>query len=272
MTDSINDGMVIFCNRGYVMFTDNGGVVTEQKKTRKHTKNRSIVHHVFEDMKEFNTSSYWNDILTKFSRNIFPRNFRYYNNTLFYKSRKKNSKKEFLIDLENPEQSFSDMKYFLEDKGILSTLEKKEKSILVYREEIKLEEWKDFGKNQSYLIQEFIEEVSKKYELKEKEKITLESTIMFGISCDIFNNSTIIIEHGKILSIRGLEWDEKNSKFFMDKKSCLPKFTSSSRKTYVKNSKYSSYAFSGDTFCIQNKENILKIGEKWRTFLEDYYK
>lgn len=272
------DGMTIFCKRGFVVFTNTGEQKQDDKKSRKHSKNRSVIYPLFEDMKEFNDSSYWNDQLTKFSRGIFPRNFKYYNEVLHYKSKKKtkNGNQEYIIDETDLRQSFQDLKLFLEDKGILSTLERGEKSLIDFKEEEGIEdwEWKEFKPHNRILLREdFINILSDKYDLDKKGRVNLESVIRFGISSGIFDSHSIIMDDGKIESIEGLEWDDDEEKFCISRKTPLPKFQSSSKKNgSSKSSRYSSHTFSGDTFCIRNKETTVKVGDKWKNFISDYYK
>jgi len=273
-----NDGIVIFSTKSRVMFTSAGEIEVNTKKLRKHNKNRSIVHQIFEDMKEFNDSSYWDEMLTKFSRNNFSKNFKYYNDTLHYKTKKKNSKKEFYLDPSDLSKTLADLKDFLEDKGFASIVEWKEKPLSEYKEEVKCGCWKDFGPNQIYLVEIYIDHLQDEYSLDEKGRVDLESVIKFGISCDIFNNSTINIEDAKIESIKYLEWDDDEERFYIDFSSATMKFSSSGSKRVsnsTKSGKYSSHTFSGDTFFI--KEAIsggtrkINVCEKWKEFLTDYY-
>ena len=54
------------------------------------------------------------------------------------------------------------------------------------------------GKNQNNLVYEYAENVKELYNLNEKEKNNLISAIKIGISGDIFNENTIILENNKI--------------------------------------------------------------------------
>jgi len=270
MGDIKNDGIVIFCSRGGVMFTSAGEIDVNPKKVRKHGKNRTIVHQVFEQMKEFNDSSYWDDVLTKFSRNIFPRNFKYYNDILRYALKKKVGKREFLIDKENLEQSFEDMKIFLEDKGIVSVIEKKEKLISNKRKDIEYSSWKELAGNQNYAIERYINRLKKIRDLDDEQEANLESVIKFGISSNIFNDNTIVVVNSKIKKIKQLEWDEDEERFFINIEETNIKFPKS-KKTGGEG-KYSSHNFSGDIFLIKNSLGNAKVSKKWKDFLSDYYK
>lgn len=276
MGDIKNDGIVIFSREKKIIFNSVGEIDLTPGKVRKHTKSRAVIHPVFDEMKEYNDSSYWDDLLTKFSRGIFHRNFKYYNDTLHYKSKKKNSKRDFYVDSKDLKGSLAGLKEFLEDKGFVSTLERGEKLLSSYTEgeENVYESWKDFGNNQPFLVEEYIEKLSLRYELTEKQKIELESIIRLGMASDIFNNDSIKISNNKIKNIKYLEWDEDEQKFYIDYASAKLKFASTKRSSSskMKSGKYSSHTFSGDTFLIKNMENNAKVSDKWKHFLSDHYK
>lgn len=269
---SLNDGITIFCTKGNLIFSSSGEIIVEDKKSRKHVKNKSVIYPFFEDMKEYNENSYWTDQLTKFSRGIFPRNLKFYNGILYYKNKKKKTRDtEFEVDLDDLEKSFLCLKKFLEDKGILSTVERGEKAIIDYKQDEKWDEWKDFKQNQSFIIDDFIDKTSEEYELDKKGRIKLESVIRFGIACGVFNNENILIEDGDIVSIEGLEWDDEEEKFYIDENIQLPKFQAPSRKiSEGKSGRYSSHTFSGDTFCIKNNvDKSIKVSNRWKNFLSE---
>lgn len=275
MVDIKNDGIVIFSREKKIIFNSVGEIDLTPGKVRKHTKSRAVIHPVFDEMKECNDSSYWDDLLTKFSRGIFHRNFKYYNDTLHYKSKKKNSKRDFYVDKENPKETLEGLKEFLEDKGFVSTIERGEKLLSSYieNEENVYEKWKDFGNNQTFLVEEYIERLSSRYDLSGKQKIELESIIRLGMASDIFNNDSIKISNNKIKNIKYLEWDEDEQKFYIDYSSAKIKFTTAKRSVSSKmKEKYSSHTFSGDTFLIKNVENNAKVSDKWKHFLSDHYK
>lgn len=273
MTEEIkNDGLVVYCSKGNVIFTSTGEIEINQSKIRKHNKNRNIVYPVFEELKKFNESPYWDNLLTRFSKNLFPRNFKFYNSTIYWKSKRRGAQNEFYVDpnTEEKETLFKNLVEFLEDKGLISVVENKEKSIMDYKEDIELSSWKDFSKNQFYLIEKFEEEMAEKYNLNEKELVELSSVIKFGLSSDILNNSTIIVENYKIKEIKTLIWDETKRKFTIDNQNAGIKFSSISKKQ--KDSKYSSHKFSDDVFLLNIKNKSLDITQKWKVFLSDYYK
>jgi hypothetical protein len=272
-----NDGMIVFSTKKVVMFNSAGELINDSQKLRKHTKNRSVIYSVFEEMKEYNESSYWDEQLTNFSRGNFPRNFKFYTDTLHYRAKKKNGRKEFFLDTVDLNQTLIELKEFLEDKGVVSILERKEKLLSEYEIEEKFDAWKDFKLTQMFLVEKYIDKLTKKLDLDEKLKINLESVIKFGISCDIFNNDTIKIKEAKIKKIKHLEWDDDEKRFFIDFSSAKPKFYSgtgrkskSSKSVNPKSGKYSSHTFSGETFRIKTHGNIAKVCDKWKEFLNDF--
>jgi hypothetical protein len=269
MGDIKNDGIVIFCAKGGVMFTSAGEIDTQSKKVRKHNKNRAIVHQVFEDMREFNKSPYWDDVLQRWSRNVFPRNFKYYKDTLRYALKRKTNKREFYIDKEDLQKTFEELKVFLEDKGIVSVIEKKEKLISSRRKESsenRCDSWKDLGGNQIFAVEKYIEKMRRKRD----GEYNLESIIKFGISSDIFNNNTITVENSKIKGIEHLAWDEEEERYYIEISDVNVKFPRG--KKGLGKGKYSSHTFSGEEFLIKTNANTAKVSKKWKDFLSDYYK
>ena len=273
MGDIKNDGLVIFSKEKKIIFNSVGEIDLTPGKIRKHTKSRAVVYPIFDELREYNDSSYWDDLLTKFSRGIFHKNFKYYNDTFHYKSKKKNSKRDFHVDNINLKETLRGLKEFLEDKGFISTIERGEKLLSKYaeNEDNVFKKWKDFGNNQLFLIEEYIEKLSVQYKLSEKEKIELESIIRLGMTSDIFSNDSIKISNNKIKNIKYLEWDEDKRKFYIDHVSAKLKFTSA-KKAISNGGKYSSHTFSDDTFLIKTIENNANVSRKWKLFLSDHYK
>ena len=67
---SNGEGIVVYCTKGNIIFSSTGEIIQSEKPIRKHKINRSIIHQVFEDMKQFEKSEYWINLLTRFSKNI----------------------------------------------------------------------------------------------------------------------------------------------------------------------------------------------------------
>ena len=277
MSDIQNDGMIVFSTKKVVMFNSAGELINDSQKLRKHSKNRSVIHPVFGEMKEYNDSSYWDEQLTNFSRGNFPRNFKFYNDTLHYRNKKKNGRKEFYIGNTDLKQKLEDLKEFLEDKGIFSIIEKKEKLLSTYKTEETFKTWKDFKLNQMFLIEDYIESLSTKFNLDKKGRSNLESVVKFGISCGIFNNDTIKIMDFKIKKIKFLKWEDEKKRFYIDFSSSKTKFSTgnssrskSAKSINPKSGKYSSHTFSGETFLIKTHTSATNVCEKWKEFLCDF--
>ena len=268
----MNDGIVVYCSKGNIMFTSTGEIIENKKPLRKHKINKNIVYSIFDEMRELNDSEFWEKILIKFSRNIFPRNFRFVNDILFYKAKTKKHKSECFIDIRDLTKSLENLKNFLKDKGFVSTNETEEKNFIISDGNSVLKSWKDFGKNRSILIYNYINEIKKFYSLDSKSTKKLESTIKLGIAGDIFNSDSIIISNYKIQDIKYLIWDDKNREFYIDIKNIPLKF-SKSDKNKVEGNKYKTHTFSNDTFNIKSRESeTLDIEKRWEKFLMSYYK
>ena len=120
MPKNVSEGIVVYCTKGNVIFSSTGEIVQNTKNVRKHKVNRSIIFSEFEEMKKFEKLEYWINMLSRFSKNIFPRDFKYLGNVLYYKAKTKKHRSECFIDLENLEASYSNFKEFMKEKGFLS--------------------------------------------------------------------------------------------------------------------------------------------------------
>ena len=104
-------------------------------------------------MLEYTDSEFWIKILTRCSKNNFPRNFSYTNHILTFKYKSRRQHSTMHIDKDNLKKTFEIFKDFFKERGILPYEEKIEISFKIKEiEEIK---WKDIGKNQINLIYEY---------------------------------------------------------------------------------------------------------------------
>jgi len=86
---SSSEGIVVFCPRGNVIFSSTGEMITNKQTVRKHKVNKNVIYEEFDQMKSFTEDEFWKIQLTKFSRNNFDRNFKYIENVVYYKPKKK---------------------------------------------------------------------------------------------------------------------------------------------------------------------------------------
>lgn len=270
MNSNIQDGMVIYSSQGNIMFSSAGEIITEKKPPRKHRIQKNIINHDFDKMREFNKEEFWDNILMKFSRNIFPKDFRFHNNILYYKMKAKKYKDEIFIDNQCIEDTFFKLKGFLRDKGIIPVKEITDDSEELFCERKIIESWRDAGKNKLFLIREFIDDMRDKYDLNSKEKKYLESLIKITIYNDVVNNDHIVIEKERIKSIKHLCWNEKKRQFYIDINMINIKSTKTEKKDNEKF--YTISSFSDDTNIVMGKEiEVSNIEKKWDDFFESFY-
>lgn len=270
-----SEGIVVYCKRGNIIFSSNGDLVEPQQNVRKHKINKNIINAEFESMKKFcEEDEFWTGMLSKFSKNIFPKNFKYLKNIIYFKMMAKKHRSECFIDKEELENSFVRLKEFFKLKGFLSNSEKEENSNLI-KEELEeeknvIDNWKLVYNKEYYLI-EFMIQLREKYSLSKKEYNNLESTLKIGLGSDFFNSDNIVLENEKISYIENLIWDEKNRKFSINTDNI--KFKKKSEKKN-ENKYFTSYTIetSGDNSEVFFREvNNIEIQKKFSKFLEILY-
>lgn len=270
MSSKISDGIVIYSTKGNIMFSSTGEITEIKKAPRKHRVQKNITNKIFEDLRKFNEDEFWDNILIKFSRNIFPNDFRFIGNTLYYKIKSKNHKDEIFINSDNLQETFLNLQKFLKNKGIMSVKEVNEKDIDMRIERPKIINWKDAGKNQINLLYEYIEYLKNKLNLNINETKNLESLLKISIYNNIITNDHIMLEDEKINNIKYLIWDGERRIFTLD----IEKIKIKSIKQEKKNEEkfYTISSFSDDKHIVMNKEiEIENLEKKWDDFLSSYY-
>lgn len=273
---SSGEGIVVYCTKGNIIFSSTGEIIKSEKPIRKHKINRSVIHNVFEDMKQFEKSEYWLNLLNRFSRNMLPMDFKFINSILFCKTKIKKNKAECYIDKENLETSYIKFKNFMKERGFLSNEEKEDINKQVDYEDNQekniITSWKDISKNQDYFIRQFIIQNSEKYNLNFKEQANLESVVRMGIAADFFNPDNIVIENEKINKITNLVWNQNTRLFSIDTDGI--KIRKKNEK--INNNKiFTSYTVetSNDNSVLIYKEiEDVSIDKKWNKFLETFYR
>jgi len=244
-----NDNMIVYCTEGNVIFDSNGNHKEVEKRSKGFKIKKTIVHPIFEKMREFNKDSFWDMFLLKASRDNFPKGFSFNEDRLYYSMK---SKYNFEIRLDKDKL---DMK--------LKQIEDFDDS-----EELPLDSWKLLGKLQMNAIFTYITTLVQKYELSTSECKNLESMIRIGISSGYLNNKNIIVENSFIKEIVPLLWDEETRTFNID--------TKNTRIKKIKGSKSENVDLSTDntTTCLDfnKKYNISNINKKWEKFLKVVYK
>jgi len=269
---SNGEGIVVYCTKGNVIFSSTGEIINTEKSIRKHKINRSIIFPVFEEMKQLETNTFWLNLMTRFSKNMLHKDFKFLNNVLYFKATTKKHRDEILLDIENIENTHKIFKDFMRKKGFLSQEEKNNINKIVEQEDNKeknvLECWKDIDKNQDYYIREFIIQLKEKYSLNFEEQSNLESNIRIGICSEFFNNDNIVFENERIKNILNLVWDEEERKFSINTDGI--KIKKKSEKKDI-NKIYTSYTVetsNDNSFLVFQELKDLSVEKKWSKFLD----
>ena len=260
--------IIVYGKKGNVIFNKDGDIQRIQKP--KGTKLRKIIiHDIFLKMSEFNEDDFWKTFLIKASRDIFPSGFGFRNNIVYY-SLKSKYNFELKLNQDDVKKSLENLKEFMNNKGIMSVEDKIESNVKVYENNdsyIKedLDEWKKVGKQQNYMLNDYLKMLKSKYNLNLSEYEWLELIVNIGLNSNVLHNKNIIMENNKIKDIPLLEWDEENRYFHIDmSQTKIPKPS----KTAIKET-YSTLDTMSDIELHNKKIRNKNIREKWETFIEN---
>lgn len=205
MDDEI-EGMVVFCNRGHVMFSNVGEIISKPKQKS----NTVYINPVFnmmisycqeddDDIKKF---------LIKASKNIFSKDIKFNNNKLILKSKKKEIN---LSENSNIRDEFLKFKEFYHEN-----IKYKKNNLFEIKEKyVEINSWKESTKLQDYLIILYIEKLKNSLNLTQKESDELESLIKISLICNYINNTNIIVKKNVIIDIENIKFDGKKRKFYI---------------------------------------------------------
>lgn len=216
---------------------------------------KPIIHEIFHDCAKMTDDDFWQSIFMNCARGKFPRCFTFKNNVLTHKKGSKVS----TLQLENSktETFISTMKFFQVMAGIMSTRDRKN---LQEIEEEKLSEslnknqkWKDIRleKYQEVLILEYVNLLTKTYNLSSDDKKELTTVIKKGIMLKYFNNDNILLKDKKIFEIKGLIKNPETGLFDIDS-------------DYIKNIE----TYSNDLGIETENSDIAGFLNNWKKFLE----
>lgn len=262
------DNIIVYCTEGNVIFDSNGEHKDKEKRAKGFKIKKNVVNPIFEEMRKHNDDSFWDMFLLKASRDNFPKGFSFGEDRLYY-SMKSKYNFDIKLDIEDPEGSFSELREFVADKGILSDKDKLEiNKVIIEDDEENIDNWKDLGKLQTNTLYYYINSLSEKYELDSKEKKKLESIVKIGISSGYLNNKNIIVENCVIKDIPQLLWNDTEREFVIDTKNIKIK------KPKVSKQDMTDMSTDNTTTCLDfnKKYTISNIDKKWEKFLKVVYK
>lgn len=266
--------ITVYSTKGDIMFNSSGQIQKNIKGIKKNKSNKKIIHDIFEKMKDFlvcDEKEYWDDILSKCSRNMFPnKNFKFINNILFYKFDIKKYREKFFINEEDLENNVYSLIKFFKSKGIRPVSDINEDFLNEKREVKEINDWKKIKDLKHDKILNYIEKLKNEYNLNENEYTYLKSLLFFCSSGNILNNDNILVEKGNITQIKDLCWDVDKRRFFIDISKIKIKFNKKTKKKNENNFyTYNSYTDEEDKI---NKEiESLDFGKQWEEYLKKLY-
>lgn len=192
-------------------------------KTKRKRAEKKVVHRIFEKCSELTKDQYWVSIFRDCARDKFPRGFSYKNGLITH--RRGNKINRVLVS-NSPHEAFSIcLSFFKSSAGLMSASDRKriqkeeENRLLDIMNERDLT-WRDIkaDKVKELLISEYVAELAHKTEFTRDQKKELLTTVKSGFMLKYFTSKNITMVDGKISSISGLLYDEKNNRYSIDPK------------------------------------------------------
>jgi len=226
------NGIVVFSEKGDVIFTTTGDLVTSKKK--RVPKNRNVINQVFENLRVFNKEGdkQIDKFLIDASRNTFPKYYKY-NNGLLYKKFYKN-KTDLYIDSNNLHKTYTLLVKFIAN---LDTDTIKDSDAICNKDDINTtvnDNYINLNENieNHELLSLFILSLKYKHNLSISESIELESLLKMSLLSNFFNSDNIIIDNNVIQDINYLNFN--NRVFEIDSKT-IPKILKKDTKKTITN-------------------------------------
>lgn len=208
--------------------------IKTNKKTKENGTKGSVIYPIFELCAEKTKDPFWISIFNQAANGKFPRGFMFKDNALTYKKGTKIQRLDIAAD---PEIAMRDIMEFLtKTAGIMSEIDqdkaKEEMEARIAENGLSLYrcQWSEIKKKiKNLLIDTYIQDLVLRYELNDKERIQLKSTINLGFVLGYFQNNDIDFQNGRIQSINNLEYNEESRKFNINK-NCVPRLSKTKSK------------------------------------------
>lgn len=277
MAEDQDNGFVIFSGNK-LWYTSKEGIentICKQKNTktiskvRNAAKNKRVVEHpIFDEIMNNEVDPFWISFFNEFAIGKLPRNFKYQNGVLIHRVKSKNI--ELAVPSDPEEAVIIIKKFVFETGGIISPTDLNEKKM---NEEKRISEmldnetisWNSIRgeKQQSILISLYVENIGKYYKLTISERKSLIQLIKIGVLAGYFTSDNIKLIGNQIVEIGGLEYNEVDRVFSINKESC--KVCKIPKKTYEKTTAISACDDDSE-ISKQSNKNIFKL---WNRFLRD---
>ncbi len=207
------------------------GVTTA--KSRRSKAQTVIANPLFTECATLTTDPFWISIFTQAAIGKFPRGFSYKEGLLTYKRGVKISSIE--VPPEAPLAKDACIAFFGKTAGILSDTDQERTRQEFDRRmhektSLKACSWSDIKKKKirDILIGTFVQDISRIFELTDKEDAQLSTIVSIGFLLGYFQGKNVAFEDGRITAINGLMYDPNNRVFYIDP-ILTPKITKSSK-------------------------------------------
>lgn len=193
---------------------------------KKNKSTKELKYPVLLDCCEYTSDEVWLKLFKKAAYGNPPKGFKFANNNSLYyvKHKKMKDKKPIMIkiDQDDPKTTFHEFTDFVQKYGNFysaTDIEQSTKDEETRRRNYTpvTQKWDKLHKNvRSTLVINFCYDVAGKYKLSKEQINDLKFLIKSGIYYKYINSSTIKIEDNVIISIKGLQYDKTQNKFYLD--------------------------------------------------------
>lgn len=220
---------------GFVIFSGNkptvsGGSVEIENKTKKSRRRNfknSVDYQDFAQLKCFTKDTFWINFLEDATRGCFPNRYKFNGEKLVYKYQ---SKQKVVEIKPSTKETFEKLKQFLwETSCIESPIDSKNRSQnLLTRAEAKAPEisWDDIRKSPNLInlaISSYAAQIKNNHNLTDADLKVLFYAVKSLISSGVFSKDNFRCENGKLVEIKGLEYDPKLKRLVLDNNYLTPK-------------------------------------------------
>lgn len=176
---------------------------------------KEIIYPVFLECCEFSTDSFWENMFEDLAYGKTPHGT--YINKNFFCCSYKNKEFSYKIERKDPIELYTDIYNLLTKKlGMMSHMEKIKKRVDFHETESRIKEFRqDWGnirkKNiKDLLVERYVIDMKNTYSLSLKQSKYLLSIIFIALIFKVFTSKDIEYGDGKIKSISGIEFTNKN--------------------------------------------------------------
>ena len=180
---------------------------------------------MFEECQKYTFDAYWKDVFHLCACNKFPKGVRYSSQTNTLTIKTSNKLESFDLPTSSKELVFVLISLFREKLRMFSPsdLQIKQSEFDKIKQEHHVEvdcEWKKLKPKsiKEIIKMNYIIELSKKYQLTQKEQKQLLNTINLAFHFKKLSSDHIEYSNGKILNIKGLEFDEEKREWYVTNK------------------------------------------------------